>query len=76
MDYQVLFDIAIGLAAFVGQRYLSNIQSSIDRLDTDVRHMPDKYISKDDFKDHLQRIEQSLQRIFEKLDEKQDREHH
>jgi molecular chaperone GrpE (heat shock protein) len=53
--------------------FIKSMMRSIDRLDADVRSMPDKYISKSDFKEHLQRIENSLERIFEKLDDKQDK---
>ena len=37
MDYQVLFNIAFGIAGFFGGWVLNNLSKSIERLDTDVR---------------------------------------
>ena len=73
MDYQIAFNIALTLAAFLGGYTLSNISKAIERLDTDVRSMPIKYLSKDDYRDDLKRIEDMLGRIFDKLDEKVDK---
>ena len=40
MDTQVLFNIAVSLAGFLGGWILNNIYRSLERLDTDVRAMP------------------------------------
>lgn len=73
MDYQIAFNIALTLAAFLGGYTLSNISKAIERLDTDVRSMPIKYLSEDDYRDDLKRVEDMLGRIFDKLDEKVDK---
>ncbi len=39
MDYQTLFNMAVGLAAFFGGWTLNNITKAIERLDKDVREM-------------------------------------
>lgn len=73
MDYQTLFNIAIMLAAFFGGWVLNSIYQSVDRLDKDVRAMPERYLAKDDYRQDLQRVEAMLTRILDKLDGKADK---
>lgn len=73
MDYQLLFNIAVGLAAFAGGWILNSISKAIERLDTDVRQMPVNYVSKADYRDDIAEVKQSLIRILEKLDAKADK---
>ena len=73
MDYQTLFNIAIMLAAFFGGWVLRSIYQSVERLDKDVRAMPERYLAKDDYRQDLQRVEAMLTRILDKLDGKADK---
>jgi hypothetical protein len=73
MDYQTLFNIAIMLAAFFGGWVLRSIYQSVERLDKDVRAMPERYLAKDDYRQDLQRVEAMLTRILDKLDDKADK---
>ncbi|MGI9158919.1 MAG: hypothetical protein ACR2K1_04120 [Saprospiraceae bacterium] len=73
MDYQVLFNLAILIAGFFGGWILSNISKAIERLDADVRELPQFYVAKDDYRQSLERIENMLERIFDKLDGKADK---
>jgi hypothetical protein len=84
VDYQVLFNIAFGIAGFFGGWVLNNLSKSIERLDTDVRAMPHTYVSKDDWRDAMKevkeemrlgfdRIENNLNNVFKKLDRKEDK---
>lgn len=73
MDYQVLFNLAITAAAFLGGWTLNRIYTAIDRLDKDVRDMPHLYVSKDDYKADLREIRDMLGKIFDKLDHKVDK---
>ena len=70
----MLFDIVVGLAAFFGGWTLNNISRTLERLDTDVRSLPHLYVSKDDYKDDLDDIKKMLGKIFDKLDEKADKQ--
>ena len=74
MEGQMLFDIVVGLAAFFGGWTLNNISRTLERLDTDVRSLPHLYVSKDDYKDDLDDIKKMLGKIFDKLDEKADKQ--
>ena len=73
MDYQLFFNMAVGLAGVFGGWVLNRIYSAIDRLDSDVRNMPDKYVSKEDYRHDIYEIKDICNRIFVKLDAKQDK---
>ena len=73
MDYQILFNIAIMIAGFFGGWTLNNITKAIERLDKDVRQMPQQYVAKDDYHQALERIESMVGKIFDKLDGKVDK---
>lgn len=73
MDYQVLFNIAVTVAAFFGGWILSRIYTAIDRLDDDVRDLPKVYVSKDDYREDLREIKDLLGAIFKRLDHKADK---
>lgn len=73
MDYQVLFNIAVGLAGVFGGWVLNRIYSAIDRLDKDVREMPLRYVTKDDYRRDIDEVKNILKQIFNKLDHKADK---
>lgn len=84
LDYQFLFNIVFGIAGFLGGWVLNNLSKAIERLDSDVRAMPHTYVSKDDWKDAMKemkdtmndgfdKIDDTLKTIFKKLDHKEDK---
>lgn len=73
MDYQVLFNIAIGAAAFFGGWMVNRLTQTIDRLDQDIRQMPIYYVSKDDYRADMSEIKESLKDIFDLLRSKVDK---
>ena len=68
MDYQVLFNIAFGIAGVFGGWVLNNITKSVERLDTDVRAMPLTYVTKDDWKDAMREMKEEMRSGFDKID--------
>lgn len=68
VDYQFLFNIVFGVAGFLGGWVLNNLSKSIERLDADVRAMPHTYVSKDDWKDAMKEMKDTVNRGFEKID--------
>ena len=66
---QVLFNIIIGVAGLFGGWILNNISRRIERLDQDVREMPKVYVTKADYKDDIQHIKNTLDRIFDLIGE-------
>jgi len=73
MDSQQIFDIIVGLAAFMGGWILNNITKAIERLDSDVRDMPKSYVSKEDYHRDIDEIKDICKQIFNKLDDKADK---
>ena len=73
MEAQSLINAGIALAAFMGGWILNRIMKSLDKLDDDVKQMPDKYVRKDDYHRDISEIKVMLKSIFDKLDDKADK---
>ena len=73
MDYQILFNIAVAVAGFLGGWTLNRIYQAIDRLDADLRQMPHNYVNRDDYRSDVTEIKTMLGKIFDKLDGKADK---
>ncbi len=73
MDYQVLFNITVGLSGVLGGWMLNNITRSINMLDRDVREMPKVYLTKEDYHRDIDEIKDICKQIFAKLDNKADK---
>lgn len=81
MDAQIFINVAIGIAGFFGAFILNSISNKLERLDNDIREMPKNYVTKEDNRDQLQRIEHDMgeiketcRLIFAKLDHKVDKQ--
>ena len=68
MDYQFLFNIAFGIAGFLGGWVLNNLSKAIERLDNDLRALPMTYVTKDDWKDAMKEMKEEMRSGFDKLD--------
>jgi len=73
MDYQMLFNIIMGVAAAMGGWIVGRVTKALDQLDLDVRNMPQKYVSREDHNRSTDQIMHKLDLIFDKLDEKADK---
>lgn len=73
MDYQVLFNISVGVAAFFGGYMLNQITRTLERLDRDVRELPSLYVSRVDYRDDIRELKEITRQIFDKLDAKADK---
>ena len=70
---QWLLNAIFGLAMLSGGWILGRITKSLDQLDSDVRHFPEKYVLKEDYASTLQNIYAAIIRIEEKINGKADR---
>ena len=73
MDYQVLFNLSVAVAAFFGGFLLERISRAVERLDGDVRAMPLNYVTKDDYRSDIKEIKDILSKIFDRLENKADK---
>lgn len=69
----MLFNIILGLAAFLGGWVVNSLTRSIDRLDRDVRQLPLTYVTQNNYHRDMQEIKDMLGRIFDRLDDKADK---
>lgn len=73
MDYQVFFNIAVGLAGAAGGWILNRVYIALDRLDKDVRDMPFRYVNREDYRRDIYEIKDICRQIFDRLDHKADK---
>jgi len=73
VDTQSLVNIGITIAGFFGGWVLNRIMASLDKLDSDVKDLPNKYIRRDDYIRDVSEIKAMLKGIFDKLDAKADK---
>ena len=57
----------------MGGWILGRVSKSLDQLDADVRQMPEKYVSKLDYRADMTDIKDMFTRIMDKLDGKADK---
>lgn len=73
MELQQIFNIILGVSAFMGGWILNSITKAIERLDADVREMPRMYITKDDYHRDIDEVKDICRQIFDKLEAKADK---
>lgn len=73
MDWQTGFNIAVTLGAGMFGWIVGRITKTLDQLDADIRGLPEKYVSKADYRSDLGDIKALLTRIDDKLDGKEDK---
>jgi len=73
MDTQSLVNIGITIAGFFGAWVLNRIMVSLDKLDADVKEMPNKYVRRDDYIRDIGEIKVMLKGIYDKMDAKADK---
>ena len=73
MDYQVLFNAAVGLAAFFGGWTLNSITKTLERLDKDVRDFQREFVDKDTYHRDIDEIKDICGKIFDRLEAKADK---
>jgi len=87
VDYQLLFNIAGGLAAFLGGWWMKVLHESIRDLQDGEKKLAEKvssieilvagnYVKRDDFDKSVEAIFRKLDRIEDKLDGKADKGGH
>ena len=73
MELQQIFNIILGVAAFMGGWILNSITKAIERLDADVREMPKTYITKEDYHRDIDELKDICRQIFDRLEAKADK---
>jgi hypothetical protein len=77
MELQQLIDVILGVAMSVVGWFARELWAAVKELKYDLSKMrgdlPKNYIARDDYKDDIRDIRDMLSKIFDKLDNKQDK---
>jgi hypothetical protein len=77
MESQYLINTALGLGFSVLGWFARELWSAVKELKSDLsklrEDLPKSYVAKDDYRDDLNEIKSMLGKIFDKLDNKQDK---
>ena len=76
IDWQVLFNVAVMAVMAMGGWIVGRVTKTLDQLDADIRGLPEKYVSKADYRSDISEIKALLTGIRDKLDSKQDKDAH
>lgn len=73
MEFQIIFNIGIAIAGFAGGWMVNRVFVLLDRIDVDLKKMPEKYVSKDDYREDIREVKEMLGAIFKRLENKVDK---
>lgn len=68
-----MFNIAVVVISFCGGWMVNRVFALLDKLDEDVKLVPEKYIAKDDYREDIRDIKDMLGAIFKRLENKVDK---
>lgn len=77
MDWQSAFNIAATIAGVLGGWILRALWSAVENMRTEIasleRMNTERYVRRDDFQRHAERVEDKLDQIFAALQDKADK---
>ena len=73
MEYQLLFNIIIAVAGFLGGVLVNRLFGTLDKINDELKQIPEKYVAKDDYREDIREIKEMLGAIFKRLEGKADK---
>lgn len=73
MEYQLFFNIIIAVAGFLGGVLVNRVFGTLDKINDELKQIPEKYVSKDDYREDIREIKEMLGAIFKRLEGKADK---
>tara|TARA_R110002020_G_scaffold15485_3_gene55100 strand:- start:192 stop:419 length:228 start_codon:yes stop_codon:yes gene_type:complete len=70
---QIVFDVIILIGGFLAAWAYTRIYTLLDRIDSEMKTIPEKYVAKDDYREDIREIKDLLGAIFKRLDSKADK---
>jgi hypothetical protein len=70
---QIVFDVIILIGGFLAAWAYTRIYTLLDRIDSDMKQIPEKYVAKDDYREDIREIKDLLGAIFKRLENKADK---
>ena len=68
-----MFNIAVVVISFCGGWMVNRVFALLDKLDEDIKSVPEKYIAKEDYREDIRDIKDMLGAIFKRLENKVDK---
>jgi hypothetical protein len=73
MEYQLLFNIIIAVAGFLGGVLVNRVFGTLDKINDELKQIPEKYVAKDDYREDIREVKEMLGAIFKRLEGKADK---
>lgn len=73
MDPQFLINLGFGAAGVFGMWILNRINASVVKIEDNIKEMPLRYVTKDDYREDIAEIKGMLGKIFDRLESKVDK---
>ena len=73
MEPQWLINVAFGAAGAFGMWIINRINVSVVKIEDNIKEMPLRYVTKDDYRDDIAEIKGMLGKIFDRLESKVDK---
>ena len=73
MEYQVLFNVAVGVAGFIGGWLVNRVFVLLDRIDADMKAIAVQYVTKEDYREDIREVKELIGAIFKRLETKADK---
>jgi hypothetical protein len=70
---QMVLNSALGIAGFFVIWAFTRVFALLDRMDSDLKQIPEKYVAKDDYREDIREIKEMLGAIFKRLEGKADK---
>jgi cell fate (sporulation/competence/biofilm development) regulator YmcA (YheA/YmcA/DUF963 family) len=74
MDNQQIFNIVVSVAGFLAVYVINTTTRQIQKLEDKINELPKEYVAKDDYRSDITEIKDILKQIFNKLDNKADKQ--
>jgi cell fate (sporulation/competence/biofilm development) regulator YmcA (YheA/YmcA/DUF963 family) len=74
MDNQQIFNIVVSIAGFLAVYVFNNTTRQIQKLEDKINELPKEYVAKDDYRNDIAEVKDILKQIFNKLDNKADKQ--
>lgn len=74
MENQQLFNLVVSVAGFLAVFVFNWITRKIQRLEDEIKQLPRDYVHKDDYRSDIKEVKEILRQIFDRLDNKADKQ--
>ena len=69
----MLFNVAVGVAGFIGGWLVNRVFVLLDRIDADMKAISVQYVTKEDYREDIREVKEMLGAIFKRLESKADK---